>query len=65
MTTDGVGGGVAEDLFGAAVKVDDALRLVDGDDCIGRDGKDAGEFRLGGLQRRLRAPLLIESRANV
>ena len=33
-------------LLGAVVEVEDAMRIVDGDDRVGRDAEDAGELRL-------------------
>ena len=37
--------GVAEDLFGSAVEVDDGVRLVNGDDGVRRNREDARELR--------------------
>jgi len=42
---------VAEDFLGAAVEVDDALRLVDRDDRVGRDSEDSRELGFGGSKR--------------
>ncbi|HXT17335.1 MAG TPA: hypothetical protein VN706_16975 [Gemmatimonadaceae bacterium] len=38
--------GVAEDLLGAAIEVDDAQRLIDGDDGVRGDGQNARELGL-------------------
>ena len=48
---DRVGGRIPENLFGAAVEVNDPLILVDRYDRVGRDAKYAGEFRFGCAQR--------------
>ena len=65
MPPDRIFGHVAEDLLGAAVEMDDALTLIDGDDRVGRDRENAGEFRLGCPERFLRAALLAESCAEI
>ena len=53
VPSDRVGGGVPENLFGAAIEVNDPLRLIDCYDRVGGDAKDAGELRLGCAQRVL------------
>ena len=53
MTTDRVSSRVPENLFGAAIEVNDPLRLIDCYDRVGGDAKDAGELRLGCAQRVL------------
>ena len=42
---------VPEDLLGAAIEMDDPLRLVDRDDRVGRDAEDTGELRFRGTKR--------------
>ena len=55
MATNRVSSRVAENLFGAAIEVNDPLRLIDCYDRVGGDAKDAGELRLGCAQRVLDA----------
>lgn len=65
MSAKRVLGRVAEDVFSAAVEVDDALALIDRDDRVGRDREDAGELRFGRAQRLLRIPLRAEPRSEI
>jgi hypothetical protein len=65
MAADGIRRRVAEDLFGAAIEMDDALRRVDGDDRVGCDGKNAGELGLGRQTFLLNATLLSQPRAQI
>ena len=47
VPTDRVGGRVPENLFGAAVEVNDPLSLIDRYDGVGGDAKNSGKLRLG------------------
>ena len=61
MSADRVLGLISEDFFRATIEVNDALCLIDGDDRVGGDGENPGEFRL----RCSRRVLTIISRAEL
>jgi hypothetical protein len=56
---------VTEDFFGAAIEVDDVLRVIDSDDRVGGDRQNAGELRLRCAERLLSEALFPEARPKI
>ena len=64
MAPDHILGLVAEDLFRAAIEMNDPLGLIDRNDRVGRDRQDAGELGFRRSQVFLNTVLFAKPRAN-